>query len=49
LLKKSTLPAVYGQASSLLRHARGDYADLRAFAESQVRGLELAAAFLKIK
>jgi len=49
LLKKSTLPAVYGQASSFLRHARGDYADLRAFAESQVRGLELAEAFLRVR
>ncbi len=49
LLKKSPLPAVYGQASGFLKYAQGDYADLRAFVQSQVRGLELAQAFLKIK
>ena len=49
LLKKSALPAVYGQASSLLRHARGEYAALRTFAEAQIRGLELANAFLRVR
>lgn len=49
LLCKSPLPAVYGQASGLLKHARGDYAELRTFLEAQVRGLELANAFLKVK
>lgn len=49
LLKKSTLPAVYGQASAFLRHARGEYADLRAYAAAQVRGLELAEAFLQVR
>lgn len=49
LLKKSALPAVYGQASAFLRHARGDYADLRTYAEAQVRGLELAEAFLRVR
>ncbi len=49
LLKKSPLSAVYGQASGFLKHAQGDYADLRAFVQSQVRGLELAQAFLRIK
>lgn len=49
LLKKSLFPAVYGQASGFLKHARGDYAELRAFVEAQLRGLELAEAFLKVK
>jgi len=49
LLKKSPLPAVYGQASGFLKYAQGDYADLRSFVQSQLRGLELAEAFLRIK
>ena len=49
LLKKSSLPAVYGQASGFLKYARGEYAELQAFVEAQVRGLELAHAFLKVK
>lgn len=48
-IKKSALPAVYGQASSFLKHARGEYAELRTFVEAQVRGLELAQAFLRVK
>ena len=39
-------PAVYGQASAFLKHARGDYAELRAFVAGQIRGLELAGAYL---
>lgn len=49
LLKKSAFPAVYGQASGFLKHARGEYAELRAFVQAQVRGLELAQAFLRVK
>lgn len=49
LLKKSSLPAVYGQASGFLKYARGEYAELQTFVEAQVRGLELANAFLKVK
>ena len=49
LLKKSALPAVYGQASAFLRHARGDYAELQAYAAAQMRGLELAGAFLRVR
>jgi len=49
LTQKSALPAVYGQASGFLKHAQGDYEGLRAFVQSQVRGLELAGAFLKVK
>ena len=49
LTQKSTIPAVYGQASGFLKHAQGDYSDLRTFVQAQVRGLELANAFLKVK
>lgn len=49
LTQKSSLPAVYGQASGFLKHAQGDYDELRNFVQSQVRGLELAGAFLKVK
>jgi isopentenyl-diphosphate Delta-isomerase len=48
-LKKLSLPAVYGQASAFLRHAQGNYADLERFVAGQVRGLELAAAYLKVR
>ncbi|MFN4080851.1 MAG: isopentenyl-diphosphate delta-isomerase [Saprospiraceae bacterium] len=49
LLRRSPLPAAYGQASGLLAHAQGDYAELRAFVEAQIRGLELAFAYLHVR
>ncbi len=49
LVRQSPLPAVYGQASGFLKHARGDYAELQTFVAAQVRGLELAYAFLQTK
>lgn len=49
LVKKSAIPAVYGQASGFLRHARGEYAELQTFVQAQVRGLELAQAFLVVR
>lgn len=49
LVKKSILPAVYGQASGFLRHAQGDYSALQKYVSEQIRGLELAESFLKIK
>lgn len=48
LIRKSALPAVYGQASGFLKHARGDYEQLRQYVAAQVRGLELAYAFLTV-
>ncbi|CAH0998736.1 Isopentenyl-diphosphate delta-isomerase [Neolewinella maritima] len=41
------LPAVYGQASAFLRYAREDYGTLRRFVMTQLRGLELANAYLR--
>jgi isopentenyl-diphosphate Delta-isomerase len=49
LTNKLHLPSVYGQASGFLKHARGEYDELRDYVAAQVRGLELAEAFLKIK
>ncbi len=49
LIQKSGIPAVYGQASGFLKHARGDYAELQRYVAWQVRGLELAHAFLRVK
>lgn len=49
LINKLNLPCVYGQASSFLKHARGNYEELHDYVESQMQGLEIATAFLKIK
>ena len=49
LIRKSALPAVYGQASAFLKHARGEYAGLQAYVAAQVRGLELAFSFLQLR
>jgi isopentenyl-diphosphate Delta-isomerase len=49
LIKSSKIPAIYGQASGFLKHAQGDYAELKNYVESQIQGLEWANAFLKIK
>lgn len=49
LVNKINLRAVYGQASGFLRHARGDYESLSSYVVSQIEGLELANAFLKIR
>ncbi len=47
--KKLQLPSVYGQASGFLKHARGEYEALHDYVEAQVRGLELAEAFLRVR
>lgn len=49
LMSKLSLPSVYGQASGFLKHARGDYADLQEYIATQISGLELAYAYLKVK
>ena len=46
LTSRSTLPAIYGQASAFLRYAREDYGTLHRFVTTQLRGLELAKAYL---
>lgn len=49
LIKKSSLPSVYGMASTFLHYAREDYAQLRDYVQSQVSGLEMAEAYLTIR
>ena len=49
LINKVQLPAIYGQASGFLRHARGSYEDLKAYITQQISGLELAKNFLKVR
>ena len=49
LINKLNLSCVYGQASGFLKYARGDYQDLYNYVQSQVEGLALAKAFLKVK
>lgn len=48
LMKKSTMPSVYGQASAVLKYAEAGYEELFKYIEYQVKGLELAEAFLRI-
>ncbi|WP_232830083.1 isopentenyl-diphosphate delta-isomerase [Lewinella sp. IMCC34191] len=47
LTSLSSVPAIYGQASALLRHAREDYGSLQRYVATQIRGLELAKAYLR--
>jgi isopentenyl-diphosphate delta-isomerase len=49
LINKINTKAVYGQGSAFLQHARGDYETLRQFVQSQIEGLKLANAYLKVK
>jgi isopentenyl-diphosphate delta-isomerase len=48
-IRKSRIPAVYGQASMFLKYAREDYETLREFTIHQIRGLEIAYAYLTVK
>ncbi len=49
LIRKSRLPAIYGQASTFLKYAREDYPQLRNFVLHQVKGLQMAYAFLRVR
>ena len=49
LMEKSNLPAIYGQASALLKHAKESYEELKAYLESQRKGLQLSKSFLRIR
>jgi isopentenyl-diphosphate delta-isomerase len=48
LMKKSTVPALYGQASAILKYAKQNYEQLFKYIEMQAKGLSLAEAFLRI-
>lgn len=49
LTERAALPAIYGQASAFLRYAREDYATLKRYVLTQIRGLELARAYLRLR
>lgn len=49
LTQRSELPAIYAQASAFLRYAREDYATLQRYVNTQLRGLELAYAYLRVR
>ncbi len=49
LIHKAKIPAIYGQASTFLKHARGDYEQLRTFVNYQIQGLAMAYAFLRVR
>ncbi|WP_321279706.1 isopentenyl-diphosphate delta-isomerase [Marinifilum fragile] len=49
LTEKSKLPAIYGQASELLKYAKDSYSDLQSYIQSQIEGLKIAKAFLRLK
>ena len=48
-IQKSKFKAVYGQGSALLSYAKQDYASLQQYLKYQIRGLELAFGFLRIR
>jgi len=48
LTSKSQLPAVFGMASAVLKHASESYESLVWFLENQIQALSLAKAYLKI-
>lgn len=48
LTSKSHLPAVFGMASAILKHASKSYESLAGFLENQVQILSLANAYLKV-
>jgi len=49
LINKLSSPAIYGQASTFLKYARGDYEELYNYVSTQVEGLKLAKNYLKVK
>ena len=48
-ISKLKLPAIYGQASELLKYAKEGYEPLNRFIEGQVAGLRMAQAYLRIR
>lgn len=48
-IEKINTQAIYGQASAFLKYAKEDYDQLCSFIESQIAGLNLAKAYLRIK
>lgn len=49
LMNKLALPSVYGQASGLLQYAKESYELVEQYISLQVRGLEMANAYLRVR
>lgn len=49
LINKSRIKAIYGQASSFLKHAKESYEQLKSFIGYQLNGLAFANTYLKVK
>lgn len=49
LIKTSKLKAVYGQASTFLKHAKESYEELYTFVAHQIEGIKLAESYLRVK
>lgn len=49
LINKVNLPAIYGQASAFLKHARGEYELLQQYIKTQIEGLKLANNYLAVR
>lgn len=49
LTSKANMPAIYGQAAPFLKHANESQEALDTFAETQIKGLQMAQTFLKLK
>lgn len=49
LINKLNATAVYGQASTLLKHAKSSYSELHQFLNYEIKGLALAQAYLSIR
>jgi len=47
-VSKSKLPAIFGMASQVLKHATGDYETLKTFIQNQITAYRFAQNFLKI-
>jgi isopentenyl-diphosphate delta-isomerase len=47
-VSKSKLPAIFGMASQVLKHATGDYEILKTFIENQITAYRFAQNYLKI-
>jgi len=49
LINRSKLLAIYGQGSAFLKYATQDYESLRKYVRTQIKGLEMAYAYLRVK
>lgn len=48
-INKVNIPAIYGQGWAFLNHAQHNYEALKNYIQSQIEGLQLAHAFLRVK